>query len=94
MHLSKHPAAIKSRNRRAAYRRRLIEKLGGRCEKCGRTENLEPHHKTPRTWASREKWAMTRLLIYLKEADSGAVGLLCRGCNAAAGAPVGEDLEF
>jgi ribosomal protein L40E len=90
--LSKHPEAAKSRRRRREYRRKLIAILGGKCRKCGGDQNLEPHHTQPRTWRSHERWAMSRLLVYLQEARMGILELLCRKCNAEEGAPdSGED---
>ena len=93
--LSQHPAAKLSRARRKKYRKIIVEKLGGKCEKCGATKKLEPHHKTPRTWVSRESWAMSRLLRYLREIAAGVpLGLLCLTCNLAAGRPdFSEDRE-
>lgn len=93
---SQHPAAIKSRKRRKAYRKQIIKALGGKCEKCGATEKLEPHHKAPRTWVSRDVWALSRLLLYLREIAAGVpLGLLCRGCNAALNFPqTGDDSDF
>jgi len=93
---SQHPAAKKSRARRKKYRKMITEKLGGKCERCGTTKNLEPHHKTPREWKSRRVWAIGRLLRYLREIAAGVpLGLLCRGCNAALNFPQTEgDSEF
>lgn len=88
---SKHPEAVRSRRRRRLLRAELIKILGGKCEKCGGVRRLEPHHKTPRTWVSRERWAMSRLLVYLKEARAGLLGLLCRDCNNSAGPPGAEN---
>lgn len=93
MALSKHPAAVASRKRRRRYRAELIKMLGGKCKKCGAETKLEPHHISPRTWQSREKWAITRLLIYLREAREGAVVLLCRGCNASLNFPQNGDSD-
>jgi len=90
---SMHPMAIESRRRRRYYRRQLIQMLGGKCKKCGSDKKLEPHHTQPRTWSSREKWAMSRLLIYLKEAKLGLVILLCSTCNKIAGAPDFGDVD-
>ena len=93
--LSQHPDARKSRARRKQYRKMITEKLGGKCDRCGGVRNLEPHHKAPRDWESRRVWAIGRLLRYLREIEAGVpLGLLCRGCNAAAGIPAGEDSEF
>lgn len=82
------------RRRRRERRNALIQMLGGKCKRCGAETNLEPHHTEPRTWASRDVWAIKRLKLYLIEAAAGKLVLLCRACNAALGQPAGENDNF
>jgi 5-methylcytosine-specific restriction endonuclease McrA len=92
--LSQHPAAVKSRKRRKRYRLEILIAIGGvfpKCKNCGGRWKLQPHHIKPREWKSRERWALSRLLIYRREARAGLLELLCAGCNKKAGQPNGED---
>jgi 5-methylcytosine-specific restriction endonuclease McrA len=85
--LSMHGSAPAMRRHRRRKRKELIDFLGGKCRRCGKTKQLEPHHKQPRLWRSREVWSNQRLKKYLQEARAGLLELLCRGCNASEGAP-------
>lgn len=59
----------------------LIAFLGGQCEECGATTDLEPNHIYQRTWRSRELTHYRRVLRYWKEARAGLLNCLCKECN-------------
>jgi hypothetical protein len=69
-------------NRRAA----LVTQLGGRCQICGTTMNLEFHHPTGRPYEPRRMGRHNRIAAYYRDAAAGNLGLLCRSCNARDGA--------
>jgi 5-methylcytosine-specific restriction endonuclease McrA len=65
----------------------LIEKLGGKCMKCGGEEALEFDHLFQRTWICRSINIYRRYLRYKKEAAEGSLQLLCSTCNKQKGEP-------
>lgn len=63
--------------RRAA----LIAALGGVCERCKSTEDLDVHHKYGKSWRSNELSRFQRLARYEQDAREGLVILLCKDCH-------------
>ena len=59
----------------------LIKRLGGKCQHCGATENLEVNHIYHKEWSPKRVNSAKRLRLYLKEAEEGLVNLLCEDCN-------------
>lgn len=59
----------------------LIAYLGGKCEHCGATHDLQINHKEPRDWQPRKLTHYRRVLRYWREAREGKVDLLCGDCN-------------
>lgn len=69
----------------------LIAKLGGRCDRCGSRQQLEPDHVNGRTWSPRSVSKEQRLQRYAHEFRSGVpLRDLCRHCNASDGATAGN----
>ena len=68
--------------RAKAKRTRLIQLLGGRCTKCGGTEELEFHHPNGRNWTPSKLNRWTRINRYWQDFVAGRLGLLCRSHNA------------
>jgi hypothetical protein len=64
----------------------LIGKLGGKCQKCGSTETLEPDHPNGKTWESRKLSPQMRQKQHEKDFENGELSLLCRSCNGKDGA--------
>jgi hypothetical protein len=62
-------------------RAQLFAMLGGRCEECDETVNLEIDHPWGRDWVPRKVASYNRNLRYLREAREGKVRLLCHDCN-------------
>lgn len=62
-------------------RRALIEKLGGKCAKCGEDTELEFHHKFGRTWISKEVNRRKRMKLYEEDFEQGKLQLLCKKCH-------------
>jgi len=62
-------------------RNELLLLLGGECEGCGTTENLEFNHLVERTWIAKKLTRYRRMLRYRKEAKLGLINLLCEKCN-------------
>lgn len=60
----------------------LIAWLGGVCEHCGATHDLEINHKEPRDWQPRKLTHYRRVLRYWREAREGRVNVLCASCNS------------
>lgn len=69
---------------RRAYEIRveLVDKLGGRCAKCGRKDCLEFNHIYERTWQHYQFNMYQRMLKIRKEVELNLIDLLCRSCNA------------
>ncbi len=73
----------------ARWKRRAADKiqqevwamLGGRCEACGSTEELEIDHPAGRTWDIRKLNRWQRWRRYREEAKRGQVRLLCKRDN-------------
>jgi 5-methylcytosine-specific restriction endonuclease McrA len=63
-------------------KQQLIEFLGGQCEECGATHDLQVNHIYQRDWTPRKVTHYRRVLRYWKEALAGDVNLLCEACNA------------
>lgn len=71
-----------SRAQRAnLLKQQLIEFLGGRCEECGATHDLQVNHIYQRDWQPRKLTHYRRVLRYWKEALAGEVNVLCEECN-------------
>ncbi len=72
------------------HRRRaeLVEQLGGRCDVCGSTAELQLDHPHGRDWpklpAAYSRWR--RLTLYLRDAAAGNLRLLCATHNHSDGA--------
>ncbi len=66
-----------------AQRKRLelIERLGGKCVKCGATEDLEIDHIDGRTWDSKAYSQKGRVIRYWREFAEGLLQVLCGPCN-------------
>lgn len=82
----KSPNTMHSQTRRAVERKiLLIQKLGGKCCKCGYDRNitaLEFHHKDPETKSfnlDQRKISNTKLDILLEEVDKCI--LVCANCH-------------
>ena len=73
-------------------RAKLVEELGGKCNRCQATEGLEFHHKVIRTWVARKTSRWVRLARYRREAAEGKIELLCGPCNKKAGRVPSADL--
>jgi len=59
----------------------LIEKLGGKCVKCGTREDLEIDHINGRDWNPREYSQKGRVIRYCREFVLGLLQVLCGTCN-------------
>jgi 5-methylcytosine-specific restriction endonuclease McrA len=70
---------------KAARRNRLIEMLGGRCARCGITENLEFDHIDPPTKEFAISAGLSRSWDALVE-EAAKCQLLCKPCHVAKGA--------
>lgn len=73
-------------NRQREWARRvrdeLITKLGGKCQRCGSTDELEFDHICgEKPWVAKDKEWSHRISIYRKEAMDGKLQLLCSVCN-------------
>ncbi len=71
----------------AGRRAALVEKLGGKCVDCGKTDRLEFDHKKARTWVAAGLSHAQRIENYEKDAVAGNIVLRCRVCNAEKGKP-------
>lgn len=71
----------------------LIQAMGGRCEDCGDTEDLEFHHTEHREWIAAELSRWERQKRYESEWADGVLMLLCSTCNKVHGRPVTESAE-
>ena len=67
-------------------RRALIEKLGGKCAKCGSIKRLEIDHVNGRSYRLSALSRWQRVIIYKREAEAGLLRVLCRPCDAGGGA--------
>lgn len=68
------------RRKYASNRARAVEYLGGKCGRCGRTDDLEFHHKNPATKTVR----IGRVWVYSWEkilAEVMKCALLCPACH-------------
>lgn len=65
----------------AGKRYDLMQKLGGKCDKCGSTKKLEFDHPNGRDWQPRKKNRWMRMIIYEREAAEGLLRILCKSCN-------------
>jgi hypothetical protein len=88
------PSAIRMRRLRAKRWQILIEILGGKCEVCGTTEDLQVDHLQPRDWKRCETWSDVALKKHIEEAKAGKVQLLCGFHNRQKGQPAADDGEF
>lgn len=81
----KEPKHISSLNRNTAAARKkkeaLIERLGGKCQKCGTTENLQFDHIHGRDYNPNKLSYKHRLTVYEREAAEGKLQLLCEAHN-------------
>jgi len=78
---------LKCRERRA----KLIADLGGACDCCGSTHDLEFDHYPKRAdWERRGVNQWVRQKRYEADAAAGNLRLLCSRCNGAAGGAVGN----
>jgi 5-methylcytosine-specific restriction endonuclease McrA len=70
-----------------AARKRLLEELGGCCQRCGTMRKLEFDHIIPATrhWVNEQHGTYKRMLIYRAEAKLGLLQVLCRKHNAQKG---------
>lgn len=70
------------RKKRLYHQRRnfIIAALGGECEHCSSTHDLEFDHKGIRKWSMKLN-QFQRMARYLKEFDRGKIRLLCSKCN-------------
>jgi hypothetical protein len=68
-------------------RERLRKVMGGKCVKCGSTEQLEFHHPRGRTWVARRKNQLQRMKLYWRDFMEGVLELLCSPCNKKVGDP-------
>lgn len=64
-------------------RAELIAKLGGKCVRCGATEEIEFDHIHGRDWEPRLHSQLQRLQVYAREIAAGKIQLLCGTCNLA-----------
>lgn len=76
------PFALRRAARANLLKQQLIEFLGGRCEQCGETHDLQINHIYVRDWEPRKVTHYRRVLRYWKEARRHEVNLLCEQCNA------------
>ena len=61
----------------------LIQRLGGKCERCGSTKRLEVHHPKGRGYEARKMSSTARIKKYLEEEKAGVdLGVLCKPCNS------------
>lgn len=83
------PTSAKQRTLKSyrAGRLSLIAAMGGACEQCGTTDDLQFHHTRPRTWIARNVNRWVRLANYKREHAAGLLLLLCGVCNRQAGEP-------
>jgi len=72
-------------------RQRLVDELGGVCQKCGTTGTLKNplqiDHINGRNWTVREIGSDQRVCRYLKEAKDHKLQVLCKSCNCKKGSP-------
>lgn len=61
----------------------LISLLGGQCEGCSTTTDLEFNHIYGRNWKVRSLTRYRRMLRYRKEAALNLIDLRCEECNRA-----------
>jgi 5-methylcytosine-specific restriction endonuclease McrA len=81
--------ALEKRVESTAIRRRiLVIAMGGKCVHCGATDNLEFHHKHPRTWKTRSLARWARQTLYEREFIEDKIELACGDCNKRLGEPV------
>lgn len=64
-------------------RLQLIEKLGGKCVRCGAVKKLEIDHIIPRDYKIEKYGSDRRISIYRREAAEGKLQVLCAVCNKA-----------
>lgn len=71
------------RQREWARRKRteLLAQLGGRCARCGTTDNLEFDCIIPQGDAHHKKEWSARMSFYRAQAKAGNIQVLCSGCN-------------
>jgi hypothetical protein len=82
--MSKHRYKSQWRTKRyRELRAELIELLGGICPVCGcgNFDSLEFHHITPRTWKAARVDRLTRIKLYFRDAETGAIELRCCECH-------------
>lgn len=84
------------RDRAASLRRELLEILGWRCAKCGKTKDLEFDHIDPstRTWVARRCSQLGRMKRYYEEALDGLIQILCKKCNKKKGDRLDQNAGF
>lgn len=83
----------------AVYARRLelIEEMGGVCNYCGTTEDLQFNHTKKRTWSSGAVSRVKRIELYRRDFEADVLNLACGDCNRRHGQPVddeGPDPDF
>lgn len=72
----------KLRERTRILRQELYQKLGGKCVRCGDTENLSFEHIVPRNYHINRLHSAQRLRVVQKEIDRGEVTVACVSCNS------------
>jgi 5-methylcytosine-specific restriction endonuclease McrA len=60
----------------------LRQRLGGKCQKCGRKEELEFHHPNGRNWEPRRCNLRQRMRRYWADYRRGNLALWCSPCNS------------
>jgi hypothetical protein len=64
-----------------AVRDKLRALLGGVCQRCRSTEDLQFHHPHGRLWEPRRMNLRHRMRLYQRDYQAGLLELLCRKCN-------------
>lgn len=60
----------------------LIQRLGGKCVKCGIKKRLEVDHINGKQWVAFRVASDTRVRRYLREEKEGLLQVLCKFCNS------------
>jgi len=73
--------------RAKAIKAELIERLGGKCELCPSSDDLQFDHRDGSDWVLNKLSYLARMNLYKREVEENKIRLLCGTCNRAVRVP-------